>query len=347
MILNAYAVLDVFLCLLRLAFSLVVIGVGAYAWKRARRALSPEARKALEDRTYLLFLVAVLLLGLNVVSWPLLYLLLQSYVPEWPDVMCIYGVTQIGRGSVGVSRFLPGLLKALQLTKPALVFGSGAWLVLYLINRRTQSAPLLGRILAMLVFVGLLAAGDSAAELAYMWIPKKEEFQSLGCCTAVFDDRSGSAWLAPDPVLGVGDRPRLSVAYYAVNAGMVVGLFAYAVQARHRARVARLTPLLLGAALALPVSAAFLVEVVAPVLLGLPFHHCPYDLIPQAPEAVVSAALFLWGTFSVGWAWVAARWGDCPESRAFLPWSVGTILLTGLFCYLGSAVMMTVALALA
>src|SRR3712207_8430081 len=45
-------------------------------------------------------------------------------------------------------------------------------------------------------------------------------------------------------------------------------------------------------------SGLFLVEEAAPALLGLPYHHCPYDLIPQAPEAVVAVGLFLAGCFS-------------------------------------------------
>src|SRR5256885_11838408 len=142
MILNAYAILNVFLALVRLLSGLRVIGLVIRAWLMGRKPLAPESRKELEDRGSLLFLMAFLLLGLDLVSWPLLYLLLQSYVTEWPGVMCIYGVTQIGTGSTGVSRFLPGLLKFLQLTKPALVFCSGAWFTLYLINRRTQTAPL-------------------------------------------------------------------------------------------------------------------------------------------------------------------------------------------------------------
>ena len=96
MILNAYAVLNAFLALLRLLFGVLVVGIGTKAWLQGRKSITPERRKALEDRGSLLFLMAFLLLGLNLVSWPLLYLLLQSYVPEWPGVMCIYGVTQIG-----------------------------------------------------------------------------------------------------------------------------------------------------------------------------------------------------------------------------------------------------------
>src|SRR5258707_1155521 len=122
MILNSYAVLDFFTCLLRLSFGLAILGLGTAAWRKCGPALAPEGRKALEDRCYLLFLLALVLLGLNLASWPLLYLLLQSYVPEWPGVMCIYGVTQIGTGSIGASRFLPGLIEVLQVSKPALVF---------------------------------------------------------------------------------------------------------------------------------------------------------------------------------------------------------------------------------
>src|SRR5213076_326432 len=99
MILNAYAVLDAFLSLLRLGLAVLVLALGLPAWRQwARHAAVPEQRRALEDRSYLLFLLAGLLLVLNVVSWPVFYLLLQSYVPEWvgEGVMCIYGVTRIG-----------------------------------------------------------------------------------------------------------------------------------------------------------------------------------------------------------------------------------------------------------
>src|SRR5438552_1358970 len=123
MILNAYAVLDAFVGLLRLGLAMLVVTLALAAWRTWRHSAGvPEERKKLEDRGYLLFLVGGLLLGLNVLAWPIFYLLLQSYVPYWPGVMCIYGVTQIGAGSLGPARFLPPLVTALQVTKPALVF---------------------------------------------------------------------------------------------------------------------------------------------------------------------------------------------------------------------------------
>src|SRR5262249_32048472 len=142
MILNAYALLDAFVTVLRAFLALVVLGQAIVALVQLGPEASPDRKKLVEDRYYLLFLLAILLLVLNVVSWPLFYLLLQSCVGEGTGVMCIYGVTQIGTGTISVSRFLPTLVNAMEATKPALVFLSGAWFVLYWIHRQPQSAPL-------------------------------------------------------------------------------------------------------------------------------------------------------------------------------------------------------------
>jgi hypothetical protein len=344
MILNAYAVLDAFLSLVRLLVGLLVIGVGISAWRMRRLELIPERRKALEDRGALLFLLAFLLLGLNLAAWPLLYLLLQSYVPEWPGVMCIYGVTQVGTGSLGASRFLPALVTTLQVMKPALVFGSGAWFVLYVVNRQTASAPLLRRTLVALVTLGVLAEVDALAELAYLAIPKKEEFLSAGCCTAGFDPWVRSARFLPESLLREHDRPWLAAAYFGGHLGLVLALVGYTHWLRRHRTLPWLAPLCLGAVLAVPVSAVFLVEIAAPRLLHLPDHHCPYDLIPQVPGAVLGIALFLWGSFAVGWACVAGWWARCPETEPFLPATVGKLLVMGLWSFLGSLVIMALEL---
>src|SRR2546426_497445 len=79
MILNAYGVLDGFVTLLRMLVALAVAWLGILAWRRCGSSTAPDLRKSLEDRCYLLFLMAFLLLTLNLSSWPLFYLLLQSY----------------------------------------------------------------------------------------------------------------------------------------------------------------------------------------------------------------------------------------------------------------------------
>jgi hypothetical protein len=346
MILNTYAVLDAFLTLLRLGFALLVVTVAVRAWYSGRCSQSPADTGALEDRRYLVILLAAVLLGLSVASWPLFYLLLQSYVPQWPGVMCIYGVTQVGSGSRGLSRFLPDLVAGLELIKPALVFASGAWLVLYLVDRRTTTAPLRNRVLGVIVLVGLLAAADAAAEGAYLVIPKKEDFLAAGCCSEAFDAEARATRFVPRALLGEEYRPYVTSAYWGANAGMILALAGSAVLARRSRRLAFLGPLLVGALVTLAVSAVFLVEVAAPALLHKPYHHCPYDLLPQVPESVAGIALFVLGSFCVGWACVVGWLANTAQTRALVRRSVRALLALGCFAYLAALVLMAVELAL-
>jgi hypothetical protein len=347
MILNAYAVLDGFLSLFRVVLGLLVLGLGSAAWWSWRRqAADPEKRKALEDRCYLLFMLGGFLLVLNILSWPVFYLLLQSYVPEWPGVMCIYGVTRIGANSIGPARFLPGLVTTLQTTKPALVFLSGAWFVLYLVNRRTRTAPLTGRVLACLLIAGLLGAGDAVAESAYLGIPKKEEFYSSGCCTAALNSADSPSRLLPRSLTDPRKAPHAEAFYFGLNVAFVVALAVAVRLSRSRPRPGWLALLLAGALVSLLYNAVFLVGVACPLLIRLPEHRCAYDLVPRAPESLVAIALFFTGVFAVGWACVAAWFGNSSESRPVLPEMVSRLLFLGFLGCLWSITMMSVELAL-
>ena len=187
MILNAYSFLALFVGLLEFGFGLLVAFLSARAlWRRRRlraagnaAALSAEPS---ESTLALVLLASGVLLGVSVASWPLLYLLLDSYVSQWQDVMCIQGVARIGTGTVGLARFLPPLVTTLEATKPLLLLAAGTWLLVHLANRRTVSAPLTGRMLAVVLATGAIAAVDAGAQTAYVLIPKKEEALSRGCC---------------------------------------------------------------------------------------------------------------------------------------------------------------------
>jgi hypothetical protein len=343
MILNAYSLLDGFLTLLRLALAVLVVSLAAWNWC-ALRAGNVRDRK-LENRGYLLLQLALLLLALNVLSWPLLYLLLDSYVPQWPGVMCIYGVTRVGAGSHGVARFLPPLLLALQVLKPVLVFASGAWGALYFLNRRSQSAPLMGRMLLVMVAVGFLALVDAALEITYLAIPKHEEFLSVGCCTGASAEHESR--FVPSAFTGAAGRPWLVGGVYTAHAAMIAGLLACLRRVRSADAAKGMVLLGAGAVLSVPIYGAFLIDVAAPAWLRLPHHHCPYDLIERAPEALGGVASFVGGTFAVGWACVVAWLGRCPETRPFIEELLRKMLVVALFGYLGSLVTMSVGLALA
>ncbi len=347
MIWNAYAVLDVFLSGLRLGLGIVVAVQALLVLRWWARRAGPEDAAHVEDRGYLLFSLAGLLLGVGVLSWPIFYLLLQSYVAEWPGVMCIYGVTRIGLDSAGVSRFLPTLLTGLQAVKPALVFLSGAWFVLYLINRKTRTAPLTGRVLVVVLAAALVAAGDAAAELAYLAIPKKEELPSGGCCTFAFDARDRLTRYVPGVLVGEDVVPWLYAAYYGVNLAMVLALGVAHPCLRTARPFGVLLLLVLGTVLATIVNGIFLVEVFAPRVLHLPYHHCPYDLVSGAPESLLAPVLFLGGSFAIGWAWLAAWLARSPETEACLPATIRGLVYLGIFGYAAALVTASLELLLA
>lgn len=346
MILNAYAVLDAFLAVLRFGAGAAVAVLAGTALVAARRAQSVEDRKALEDRCYLLFMLGTLLIFLNVASWPLLYLLLQSYVPQWPGVMCIYGVTRIGAGSLGAAGYLPALVHAIEAGKPALVFVTGAWLVLYRLNHWTRASALIGRVLVALLMVGLVAMADAAAESAYLVIPKREQYLSVGCCSV-----AGEPGLLngrqPSADLDSGEAPRLTTAYYGSQFALVLALAPWSLATRWRPPRAWLAPLLVLSIVSWPLAGWFLVGVAAPVLLGLPHHHCAYDLITQAPDSLLAVFMFVAASFCVGWACVAAWLGNIPETEDAVTERVRTLLYLALLGYTGSVLMLSFEMALA
>ena len=345
MILNSYALLLGFVAVLRLGLGLLLFVLAGFS-RAARQTATPEERTARENRGYLLFLLALLLVGLNVASWPLLYLLLESYVSEWPGVMCIYGVTQIGKGSLGPSHFLPGLLHFLQWAKPALVFLSGAWGILYLLNRSTATGPLYKRLFLLLVPLGAFAVADACAELAYLAIPKKEVFPSAGCCVGIALEDESSRFLPPI-LLTPSARGWLWLAYYGGSLGMMGLLSTHLRRSKQTPNALGMLLLLFADGAVLIVSVLFLIEVAAPMLLGLPDHHCAYDLIPRVPEAVVAAVLFLGGSFFVGWAGVARGLGRCRETDASRPRIERGCLRLALWGYALSLGMFTMELLLA
>jgi hypothetical protein len=197
----------------------------------------------------------------------------------------------------------------------------------------------------VLVVLGLLAVGDAAAETSYLVIPKQEQSLSAGCCTGVAEEELADRYV-PHALTEARLRPWVQGAYYAGNLVMVLVL-GISLRWAGLCGARWLAGLLLGALLLVPVTALFLIDIAAPTVLHLPYHHCLYDLIPRAPDAIVAVALFLGGSFSVGWACVAYWLGRAPETVPLLDGQVRQILQMALFCYSGSLLMMALEIALA
>jgi hypothetical protein len=289
-------------------------------------------------RSQPLVIMAAALLVLSVGAWPLFYLVLQSYVPLWPGVMCIYGVTQVGANSHGISRILPALLNWLQILKPAVVFSGGCWLTLYLAGQRSPSMRV--QIVRVVLAFAVLSLVDATLECAYLAIPKADPSLAAGCCVGL---RSQAVSLFPDGM----NWGWLAVTYCALNGGLGTVL---QVQ-RYVVRQGWLPLVVLAAAASIPVNLLFFTHFAAPTILGLPYHHCGYDLFARAPETVVGVGLFLAASFAVGWAGVLA-WLSRHEFRrhedahSFTQQSVGKLLYGGSIGYLSSMILFSVELVL-
>ena len=366
--LNAYAVLDIFVCGVRLLLSVLILGSAGHALFGRRRLAAPDGQDVTESRGYLALLLGMVLFVLSLAAWPLLYLLLASLIPQWPGVMCIYGVTQIGRGSQLSSRHLPGILTAMELCRPLVVFLAGAWFVAYrtattgISDLSTRAATLPSRgigtpiVLGLLLALALASLVDSGLETAYLLIPKRAAVAEGGCCSIAQPGSRGA-----DGVLSRNGEAPLYLWWgeAAVIGGMILGLAALAMPRRLRAVSGRKLSLLAGgAAAALAVTGVFLVDVAAPRLLGLPYHHCVYCLFADVPESLLAIAALVGGSFAIGWAgvvWMASRnvgagssTGIGGDAVAAQRNAVTTRLLRwGLLGYATFGVMMPLELALA
>jgi hypothetical protein len=348
MFVNPYSVLAAFVAVLEGLLGLVLLVLVLRA--SGRRAVSVAGPERSSDVVPMLGWAALVLVALALVSWPLLYLLLQSQVPLWPGVMCIQGVLDVGRDAAGSAAWLPALAATLQVTKPALVFLAGLWLVLHLVDRATRTGPLRPALLGALGLLAAVAVVDAATQTAYLTIPK-EHAPDSGCCTLDAVARHEPLrWPLLASLGPAATHTTLLVAHFALGVLLVLATSAWSSRAESGGpyRPPRFAPaLLVLAALAVPVGVAFLARVAAPALLARPEHRCAYCVLVEAPETVVGVGLFLLGAFAVGWAVLLPLLARGPEARAALGRPVRTLVSLARFSYAGATVFAAVALGIA
>gem|GEM_PF-711257 len=345
---TSYTGIAAFLALLRIVLSMCLVCAAVPTWWKQNLS----ATKSEENRSSLLISLAFVVVVLNIASWPLLYALLQSYVEQWPNTMCIYGVTQIGKGTSGLSRLLPTLLDVLQILRPIVLFMSGTAATVYLIDRRTTTSALIRRLAHVTLYTGALTAIDAGIELAYVVLPRTEVQITGGCCTSPLEALERDYRFRPEPLVSQSQRTVVFWGYYGLNTTVIAGLLA----ATLRKSLPGVFPYeagfidaVLGFAslLTLPVGLLFLRSVAAPAILGLPYHQCPYDLVAAAPESLIGVAASLIGTFSLWWAILIPRIAGGSQTRAFMPDIVARLQFVALVGYAASLVLITMELLIA
>lgn len=298
MIVNHYSVLMLFMSGLGLAMAGVLEGTALWAAWRIHGSQDQQQSSAAERSIHLATLVAVVCLAISMLGWPLLYAMLDSFVPEIPGAMCIYGVTKV----------MPATATLIQAAKPAVIFVLGAWLLLEHVRRRSGLPPRRSGRVAALAAVAALVAFVHGVELYYVF--NMDSLNEVSCCSrygeaAGLKLRAASyylPWALPGPARCI-----------VLNGLFFVGLPVLALWLLLRSRSRKLRrggfglaedAMLLAISVGLGLATLLeFSEVLAPLLMRLPFHHCLYCLVtngrvPDSPLIVGNLGI---GIFAAGW----------------------------------------------
>ena len=333
MIVNVFSITMLFIAVLSAGLG-IFCGIASFSlFLKWGRSLSTEERTAAEDRAYLVLLVACVVLGIRVLNWPMFYAALHSFVPEVPGAMCIYGVTQIW----------PDFTEFMQIIKPTVFFLIGSWLLVYLLDRSTKTYPLMRRKFLFLTLISLALLVDVGADIRYF---TGMDPAPVFCCTTVYDLPGRPTEQIPRGMLGTEYERFMMPAFYGGTILLIVltGLML--------ATGALKTPgpkrkLLLGGIFVLdlcnlPIFLWALFERISPALMGLPYHHCPYCLMETVLDAPLILALFIIGSFGLGWAFFLDILGSTGETRETLPRYLQGVYILSLVGLVGFLLMVTV-----
>ncbi len=336
MIINVHTIIMLFVAFVSVALG----GYLLYATIRAilafRGILSSETKARFERKGYLVFLVACVILFVRMLVWPWFYFMLQSFVPEIPGAMCMFGVTQI----------LPSAVTFLQIIKPIAFFFMGGWLLCYAVDKSVPTTPLMRRILYYLLPVCVILLVDGVADITY--VLRMKPLMSVSCCATFFDVPLRPSAMIPQSLFGQHFQNTLFFVYYVTNVILIILLFTSLsgkwISLSKPVRVGVLCGQMVIGIVNIPVMLYTTIEYIAPKLMQLPYHHCIYCLMGNGMviDAPVIFGLFVLGVFSVGWMGLLkllCRHSDATAKTEQLVLKINSVAA---FCLLASLIMVTV-----
>lgn len=305
MIVNPWTVSALSLDAVSAGLGLITVGLSfkqvAATW--SSRQESGEQLAKTEDRLYLLFWLGAVFLLLRFLAWPFFYLTLHSIIPEVAGAMCIFGTRNL----------LPELTRGLELTKPLLFYTGLVWLLLFRLERfgsRTETGIIARKSsLLLLCFCSIVGLVDSSGSIA-LWLQSSAEL-AVSCCTTITDIPSRFTVWVPESLFGPGYERLLWIMYFLSNAVLVfAALLTKKTLAANSTIVWSLSALTFLVLVNCLVGIFALIEVIAPRLMGLPFHHCLYCLVQNVADAPIFVSLFAIGNNMIGAVlplWLLAR----------------------------------------
>lgn len=336
MIVNIYTLIMLFVAFV----SLFLGGFLLYATIKSLlsfKAIVPlEAKSRFEQKGYLIFLTACVAIAIRMLAWPWFYFMLQSFVPEIPGAMCMFGVTQI----------LPSTVTFLQIVKPIAFFIMGGWLLCYYVDTSTPTAPLARKNLYFLLVVCGVLLIDSIADISY--VLRMKPLMSVSCCATFFDVPLRPSAMIPQAIFGSQFQHILYILYYATNIALIALLFTTLLKKwQSLLSLPENSILYSQAAIAIvniPVVIISFFEIIAPKLMQLPYHHCIYCFMGNGtvPDSPIILGLFIIGTFAVGWMGILRFFCKNGEAQPIAERLLIKINNVAAFCLLASLSMVTI-----
>jgi hypothetical protein len=328
MILNALSITMIFIGALS-ALLAIWGGISSLIlYRKWGRPSRPEEKTSLEDRSYLVLLIMVIVLLVRLINWPLFYATLQSFISDIEGAMCIFGVTQVK----------PGLTRFLEFLKPINFFLIGGWLILHVLDRATKTSPLMKRKLLLLSVLSLLVLIDSLGDIFLILGITPESLVS--CCTTITDILNRPTRTTPESIFGPEYARPLQGLFFITHLALI-GFIGVSLKFKIFRRP------ILGSLFLFSFLNAILfllsqIEVFAPAMMHLPFHHCLYCLWQYVPDSILLFAFFSLGTFSVGWGFTTELFGRHGETADLLPVFLRKIYSFAFFFLSASLIMLII-----
>jgi hypothetical protein len=239
-----------------------------------------DVRVISEQKYYLLGMIGVIVLITRLLNVPIFFWMLQSLVPYCPGAMCAYGVINVGAPYSTVALIL----------KLILPFAYGLWITFEFANRREPLLPFINKLARSFVIILLpLVLVDSAVDL--LFIASIRPIYAP-CCSSIYDVDPPFS-----PSAMFGPQFGLLIVFLTVTLSIALILTQWS---EKKSKVLPYLTVILAVISAL----LYLVTIhdtLAPLVLGLAEHHCPYCLFQEFPDTAIFAGLFWIGVASSGW----------------------------------------------
>ncbi|MCK6467244.1 MAG: hypothetical protein L6Q53_03480 [Candidatus Brocadia sinica] len=340
MIVNIYTLIMLFVAFLSLFLGGFLFYAALKMFLGSEPMIPLETKGKFEQRGYLVFLVACVMLSVRMLAWPWFYFMLQSFVSEVPGAMCMFGVTQI----------LPSMVTFLQIIKPISFFMMGGWLLCYYLDKSIPTTPLVRKNVLLLLIVCSILLADSIADIYY--VLRMKPLMSISCCATFFDVPLRPLAMIPQAIFGRHFQKILFIVYYLTNIILIALLWIPLSK-----KWLSLAPLykkiiLYGQAVIgvinIPVVIYAFIENIAPRLMQLPYHHCIYCFMGNGmvPDAPIMLGLFAIGTFAIGWIGILRLFCMVTETQIVTERLLVKVHSLSAFCLLASIMMVTIHLIL-